>query len=77
MPKRTRAGALLAIAVTGLAVALAGLATATVGVPEETDWDTCLRTLPGHESTRHRDFGTDLDTNARQITVVLSSRPRG
>ncbi|WP_329158018.1 hypothetical protein OHB49_04255 [Streptomyces sp. NBC_01717] len=33
MPKRTRAGALLAIAVTGLAVALAGLATAAPKAP--------------------------------------------
>src|SRR4051794_40771530 len=97
MPKRTRAGALLAVAVTGLTVALAGPATAapkapgflaaadlpphptsswtagkvTAGVPEETDRDTCLRALPGHESAWHRDFRTDLDTNARQITVVL------
>ena len=97
MPKRTRAGALLAIAVTGLTVALAGPAAAapkapgflaaadlpphpssswtagkvTAGVPEDTDWDTCLRALPGHESAWHRDFRTDLDTNARQITVVL------
>ncbi|MFI5688245.1 hypothetical protein [Streptomyces sp. NPDC051636] len=97
MPKRTRAGALLAVAVTGPAVALAGPATAapkapgflaaadlpphptsswtagkvTAGVPEETDWDTCLRALPGHESAWHRDFRTDLDTNTRQITVVL------
>ncbi|MFB7312151.1 hypothetical protein [Streptomyces sp. NPDC056192] len=33
MPKRTRAGALLAVAVTGLAVALAGLATAAPKAP--------------------------------------------
>ncbi|GAA3154268.1 hypothetical protein [Streptomyces echinatus] len=97
MPKRTRAGALLALAVTGLAVALAGPATAapkapgflaaadlpphptsswtagkvTAGVPGETAWDTCLRALPGRGSAWHRDFRTDLDTNARQITVVL------
>ncbi|MBL1104240.1 hypothetical protein JK361_06410 [Streptomyces sp. 5-8] len=97
MPKRTRAGTLLAVAVTGLTVALAAPATAapkapgflaaadlpphptsswtagkvTAGVPEETDWDTCLRALPGHGSAWHRDFRTDLDTNARQITVVL------
>lgn len=97
MPKRTRAGALLAIAVTGLTAALAGSAAAapkapgflaaadlpahpssswtagkvTVGVPEGTDQDTCLRALPGHGSAWHRDFRTDLDTNARQITVVL------
>ncbi|MGW3121566.1 hypothetical protein ACWDBW_31185 [Streptomyces sp. NPDC001107] len=97
MPKRTRAGALLAIAVTGLTAVLAGPAAAapkapgflaaadlpphpssswtagkvTAGVPEDTDRDTCLRALPGHESAWHRDFRTDLDTGARQITVVL------
>ncbi|MFF4500942.1 hypothetical protein [Streptomyces sp. NPDC001401] len=97
MPKRTRAGALITLAVTGLAVASAGPAGAvpkapgflaaadlpphptsswtagkvTGGVPEDTDWDICLRALPGHESAWHRDFRTDLDTNARQITVVL------
>jgi hypothetical protein len=97
MPKRTRAGAFLAVAVTGLAVALAGPATAAAkapgflaaadlpphptsswtagkvgaGVPEGTDRDTCLRALPGHASAWHRDFRTDLDTNARQITLVL------
>jgi hypothetical protein len=43
----------------------------TVGVPEDTEWDTCLRALPGHERAWHRDFRTDLDTGARQITVVL------
>ncbi|MFI6661665.1 hypothetical protein ACIBL8_39800 [Streptomyces sp. NPDC050523] len=42
-----------------------------VGVPEDTEWDTCLLALPGHEWAWHRDFRTDLDTNARQITVVL------
>jgi hypothetical protein len=42
-----------------------------VGVPEDTEWDTCLRALPGHEWAWHRDFRTDLDTTARQITVVL------
>ncbi|GGY06095.1 hypothetical protein [Streptomyces minutiscleroticus] len=97
MPKRTRAGALLAVAVTGSAVALAGPAAAapktpgflaaadlpthpasswtagevTADVPEETDRDVCLRALPGHEPAWHRDFRTDLDTNARQITMVL------
>ncbi|MGI5459080.1 hypothetical protein ACQEWB_39050 [Streptomyces sp. CA-249302] len=97
MPKRTRAGALLAVAVTGLAVALAGPAVAvpkapgflaakdlpphpssswtagkvTGGIPDDVDWDICLRALPGHESAWHRDFRTDLDTNARQLTVVL------
>jgi len=43
----------------------------TAGVPEETDGDTCLRKLAGLKSAWHRDFHTDLDTNARQITVVL------
>ncbi|MFF4252357.1 hypothetical protein ACFY1L_14225 [Streptomyces sp. NPDC001663] len=99
MPKRTRAGALIALTAAGLALgtALAAPANAatkapgflaakdlpphpssswtagkvTGGVPEDTDWDTCLRALPGHESAWHRDFRTDLDTNARQITVVL------
>ncbi|WP_030740150.1 hypothetical protein [Streptomyces sp. NRRL S-31] len=99
MPKRTRAGTLLtvAVAVAGSAVALAGPATAapqapgflsvtdlppdrtsswtagevTAGIPEGTDRDTCLRALSGHRPAWHRDFRTDLDTNARQITVVL------
>ncbi|WP_327691861.1 hypothetical protein OG870_35830 [Streptomyces sp. NBC_00461] len=97
MPKRTRAGALVALAVTGLAVGLAGPAAAapkapgflaaadlpphpssswtadkvTVGIPEATEQDTCLRALPGHEWAWHRDFRTDLDTGARQISVVL------
>ncbi|MFI2641861.1 hypothetical protein [Streptomyces sp. NPDC018610] len=97
MPKHTRAGALLAVALTGLTMALAAPATAaaeapgfltaadlpphptsswtadkvTAGVPEETAWDTCLRALPGRAPAWHRDFRTDLDTNARQITLVL------
>jgi len=99
MPKRTRAGTLIALAAAGLALgtALAVPANAagpktpgflaakdlppdssswtagrvTVGVPEDTDWDTCLRALPGHEWAWHRDFRTDLDAGARQITVVL------
>ncbi|MFI9248320.1 hypothetical protein ACIGXF_38530 [Streptomyces sp. NPDC053086] len=97
MPKRTRSGALLAVAVTGLTAAVTGPATAapkapgfltaadlpphptsswtagkvTAGVPEETDGDTCLRALPGRKSAWHRDFRTDLDTNARQVTVAL------
>ncbi|MEV0976367.1 hypothetical protein [Streptomyces sp. NPDC049915] len=97
MPKRIRAGTLLALAVTGLTVASAGSAAAatktpgflaaadlpphpasswtagkvTPGVPPETGGDTCLRALPGHEAAWHRDFRTDLDTNARQITAVL------
>ncbi|MET9252714.1 hypothetical protein [Streptomyces sp. NPDC003717] len=104
MPKRIRAGTLVAgavaasaMAVAGSAVALAGPATAapkapgfltaadlpppvgtawtagriTAGVPEETTGDTCLRALPGHRAAWHRDFRTDLDTRARQTTVVL------
>jgi hypothetical protein len=99
MPKRTAAGALTVLAITGLALGAvlaqpAGAATkapgflsagdlppdptsswtagnVTVGVPEETDGDTCLRALPGHENAWHRDFRTDLDMGARQITVVL------
>ncbi|GGW65618.1 hypothetical protein GCM10010503_48470 [Streptomyces lucensis JCM 4490] len=97
MPKHARAGALLAVAVTGLTVALAGPAGAaaktpgflaagdlpphpasawtagkvTAGVPGETAGDACLRALPGHKPAWHRDFRTDLDTNARQITLVL------
>ncbi|MEW5351606.1 hypothetical protein [Streptomyces sp. 16-176A] len=98
MPRRTPAGALLAVAVTALTVALSAPATAaaprapgfldaadlpphptsswtagkvTAGVPEGTDQDTCLRALPSDEPAWHRDFRTDLDTNARQITVVL------
>lgn len=44
----------------------------TRGVPEEVEFDTCLsKALPGHASSWHRDFRTDLDTSARQITVVL------
>ncbi|MEU3839349.1 hypothetical protein AB0E88_04885 [Streptomyces sp. NPDC028635] len=44
----------------------------TAGVPQETGEDACLRALPGHTAAWHRDFRTDLDTGARQITVVLS-----
>ncbi|CAM5431331.1 Sensor domain-containing protein OS=Streptomyces alboniger OX=132473 GN=CP975_01290 PE=4 SV=1 [Streptomyces alboniger] len=43
----------------------------TAGEPEDLEWDTCLRALPGHENVWYRDFRTDLETNARQITVVL------
>ncbi|MFJ6081223.1 hypothetical protein ACIQI8_07435 [Streptomyces sp. NPDC092369] len=45
----------------------------TAGVPEETEWDTCLRALPGQKNAWHRDFRTDLDTNARQISVTLAN----
>ncbi|MFJ9541009.1 hypothetical protein ACIRPX_27595 [Streptomyces sp. NPDC101225] len=99
MPKRTRAGALLALSAAGLALGTALAAPAhaarstpgflaardlpphpssswtadmvAAGVPEDTEGDTCLRALPGHERAWHRDFRTDLDTDARQITVVL------
>ncbi|CAM5517561.1 hypothetical protein [Streptomyces aurantiogriseus] len=44
----------------------------TPGVPEEVEVDRCLgMALPGHASSWHRDFWTDLDASARQITVVL------
>ncbi|MFJ2603940.1 hypothetical protein ACIQOU_05970 [Streptomyces sp. NPDC091279] len=44
----------------------------TAGVPEETEQDTCLQlALPGQADTWYRDFRTDLDTGARQISVVL------
>ena len=44
----------------------------TAGVPEEVEADRCLGLeLPGHDSSWYRDFRTDLDTSARQVTVVL------
>lgn len=44
----------------------------TAGVPEGTEDDTCLgAALPGRDHTWHRAFRTDLDTGARQISVVL------
>ncbi|MFF3848949.1 hypothetical protein [Streptomyces sp. NPDC002328] len=44
----------------------------TRGVPEDVEFDSCLgKALPGHAASWHRDFRTDLDTGARQITVVL------
>jgi hypothetical protein len=100
MSKRTRAGALTALAAAGLALGTvlavpAGAAPkapgflsakdlpphpsspwtagrVTPGVPEVVEVDRCLgMALPGHASSWHRDFRTDLDTSARQITVVL------
>ena len=102
MPKRTRAGALTALAVTALAVgtALAAPAGATAkapgflaaadlpphptstwtagkvtdGVPEEVEQDTCLgKALGGGQGTWYRDFRTDLDARARQVSVESSS----
>ncbi|MET7479581.1 hypothetical protein ABZT17_35180 [Streptomyces sp. NPDC005648] len=102
MPKRTRAGALTALAVTALALgtALAAPAGATArapgflaagdlpphptstwtagkvtdGVPEEVEQDTCLgMALGGGQNTWYRDFHTDLDTRARQVSVESSS----
>ncbi|MHC3469781.1 hypothetical protein ACYF6T_13790 [Streptomyces sp. 7R007] len=100
MPKRTRAGVLFALAVTGLALG-ASLATpadaatrapgflaaadlpphptsswtageVTAGVPEEVEQDRCLGTaLGGGQDTWYRDFRTDLDTGARQVSVEL------
>jgi hypothetical protein len=101
MLKRTRAGALTALAVTALAVgtALAAPADAatkapgflaaadlpphptstwtagkvTAGVPEAVEQDRCLgMALGGGQDTWYRDFRTDLDTHARQVSVELS-----
>ncbi|MFJ3669042.1 hypothetical protein ACIPSE_21585 [Streptomyces sp. NPDC090106] len=98
MPKRIRAGALLAVAATGLALGatLAAPAEAapkpapkflsaaelpphpsspwtagkvTDGVPDELRL--CLsEALPGYDS-RYRAFRTELDTSARQLTIVV------
>ncbi|MGY5105422.1 hypothetical protein [Streptomyces sp. 900105245] len=103
MPKSTRAGALLAVAVTGLALG-ATLATpanaaaakapgflkaadlpphpsstwtagkVTAGVPEAVEQDRCLSmALGGGSDTWYREFRTDLDTSARQVSVRLST----
>ncbi|WP_317443891.1 hypothetical protein [Streptomyces collinus] len=103
MPKRTRAGAFLALAVTGLALG-ATLATpanaaaakapgflkaadlpphpssawtagkVTAGVPEAVEQDRCLSmALGGGSGTWYREFRTDLDTSARQISVRSST----
>ncbi|MDX2594363.1 MULTISPECIES: hypothetical protein [Streptomyces] len=104
MPKRTRAGTLLALAVTGLALGttLAAPANAaaskapgflkaadlpphpssawtagkvTAGVPEAVERDRCLSMALGGDGrgTWYREFRTDLDTNARQISVRSST----
>ncbi|MET9913654.1 hypothetical protein ABZZ74_44095 [Streptomyces sp. NPDC006476] len=100
MSKRTRAGALIALAVTGLALgttlappadaaprAPGFLAAAdlpphpssswtagkvTAGVPEAVEQDRCLSmALGGGQDTWYREFRTDLDTGARQVSVQL------
>ncbi|MEU3339583.1 hypothetical protein ACWCQ1_25790 [Streptomyces sp. NPDC002144] len=100
MSKRTRAGALIALAVTGLALgttlappadaasrAPGFLAAAdlpphpssswtagkvTAGVPEAVEQDRCLSmALGGGQNTWYREFRTDLDTGARQVSVQL------
>jgi hypothetical protein len=44
----------------------------TGGIPEDVEVDSCLSmALPGHDSSWHRDFRTDVDASARQISVVL------
>ncbi|WP_333775681.1 hypothetical protein [Streptomyces sp. IBSBF 3136] len=103
MPKRTRAGTLLALAVTGLTLgatlatpadAAAGtpgfLAAAdlpphpsspwtagkvTAGVPEAVEQDRCLSMALGGDGsgTWYREFRTDLDTSARQVSVRSST----
>ncbi|MCH5670275.1 hypothetical protein [Streptomyces gilvus] len=100
MSKRTRAGALIALALTGLALGttLAPRADAaarapgflaaadlpphpssswtagkvTAGVPEAVEADRCLSmALGGGQDTWYREFRTDLDTGARQVSVQL------
>ncbi|MGW0410624.1 hypothetical protein ACWDZX_04895 [Streptomyces collinus] len=109
MPKRTRAGTLLSLAVTGLALG-ATLATparaaavqavaaqapgflkaadlpphpgsawtagkVTAGVPEAVEQDRCLGMALGGDgsATWYREFHTDLDTSARQVSVRSST----
>ncbi|MEV0634460.1 hypothetical protein AB0I77_05705 [Streptomyces sp. NPDC050619] len=44
----------------------------TEGVPQEVEQDRCLgMALGGGQDSWYRDFRTDLDTSARQVTVVL------
>ncbi|MEU3277594.1 hypothetical protein [Streptomyces antibioticus] len=46
----------------------------TAGVPEVIELDTCLgMVLGGGSSTWHREFWTDLDTTARQVSVKAST----
>ncbi|MFD4501317.1 hypothetical protein [Streptomyces sp. NPDC058457] len=102
MPKRTRAGALTALAGAALAVgtALAAPAAAvpkppgflaaadlppqpgtswtagkvTAGIPEEDRQDICVGVALGTgQDTWYREFRTDLDTSARQISAELPS----
>ena len=102
MPKRTRAGALTALAAAALAVGTAVAAPAaaapkppgflaaadlppqpglswtagrvTAGVPEAVERDTCLGiALGGGQNTWYREFRTDLDTGARQVSAELPS----
>ncbi len=45
----------------------------TAGVPEEVEADRCLGMALGDgRGSWHRDFRTDLDTTARQVSVVLA-----
>lgn len=102
MPKRTRAGALIALTAAGLAfgTALAAPANAatkapgflaakdlpprpssswtagkvTAGLPEAVELDRCLgMVLDDDRDSWHRDFRTDLDTSARQVSGESSS----
>ncbi|MEV6759340.1 hypothetical protein AB0N16_01570 [Streptomyces sp. NPDC051105] len=46
----------------------------TAGVPEAVKQDTCLGiALGGGQNTWYREFRTDLDTSARQVSVELAS----
>ncbi|MFJ1968654.1 hypothetical protein ACIO93_08280 [Streptomyces sp. NPDC087903] len=46
----------------------------TAGVPEEVETDRCLSmALGGGSDSWYRDFRTDLDTSARQVSVELPS----
>ncbi|MFE8011610.1 hypothetical protein ACFU3O_02590 [Streptomyces antibioticus] len=46
----------------------------TAGVPEVIELDTCLgMALGGGSNTWHREFWTDLDTTARQVSVKAST----
>ncbi|WP_406442082.1 hypothetical protein OHB00_38920 [Streptomyces sp. NBC_00631] len=102
MPKRTRAGALTALAGAALAVGTAlaapaaaapkapGFLTAadlppragsswtagkvTAGLPDEVRQDICVGVaLGGGQDSWYREFRTDLDTSARQISAELPS----
>ncbi|MDT0483070.1 hypothetical protein [Streptomyces doebereineriae] len=102
MPKRTRAGALTVLSLTGLVLGVtlavqAGAAPAaprflsatdlpphpssawtagkvTDGVPDELLL--CLEdALPGYDS-RYRDFRTELETSARQLTIEVGTKAK-